>query len=52
MSQEESTFQNHRDDESNEQETEERKLDIPLFMEDKPDSPHGNKQDEKDETEE
>lgn len=52
MSQEESDFQTQRDDASNEQEVEEtnEKPDIPLFMEGKPDSPHGNEQDEKDET--
>ncbi|HEX8368535.1 MAG TPA: hypothetical protein VF604_08335 [Pyrinomonadaceae bacterium] len=54
MSQEESTFQNRRDEESDPQEAEENneKPDIPLFMEDKADSPHGDEQDEKDETEE
>jgi hypothetical protein len=54
MSQEESTFQDQSDDESHEREAKEtnEKPDIPLFMEGKSDSPHGDEQDEKDETEE
>ena len=54
MSQEESTFQNQSDNESPEQEAEETngQPDIPLFMQGKSDSPHGDEQDEKDETEE
>lgn len=54
MSQEESTFQNQSDKDSHEQEAEETNepLDIPLFMQGKTDSPHGDEQDEKDETEE